>query len=297
MMYSVSAINEPFKFLECGKLHRTRPFVQKQRKLNCFDIMLGIQGSLFVTQNGQKFELTPKHFLVLFPGTEHYGFQESTPPLTYYWCHFTMPGSYDFLSAAKLDRRLAEIDQSSCVHKLEDLCILPELGKINDTEHATQLFSQLIDYSRQNFYSGRVLDYAVNMLCMELTQNTLDEFFLTRKNMINRRKINEIAEFLRLNCGEKLSVCDVAAKFNYNPDYLSTAFRRISGLTLLQYIHKMRITEAKRLLVNTTLSVKEIANTVGFFDDKYFMKIFKKHETVTPTKYRNTFSNTSLNGC
>lgn len=63
----------------------------------------------------------------------------------------------------------------------------------------------------------------------------------------------------------------------------------------MTYIHDIKMTKAKELLTNTTMTVKEIAHHVGFSDEKYFMRLFKKYEKMTPSQFRNAYYLTHMN--
>ncbi|WP_371263554.1 helix-turn-helix domain-containing protein [Paenibacillus sp. 1_12] len=60
-------------------------------------------------------------------------------------------------------------------------------------------------------------------------------------------------------------------------------------------MHVQKILKAKELLSRTTMSVIEIAKAVGLHDEKYFMRLFKNNEKMTPTKFRNAYYLTHLN--
>jgi YesN/AraC family two-component response regulator len=60
------------------------------------------------------------------------------------------------------------------------------------------------------------------------------------------------------------------------------------------YIALIRISNAKKLLLETDLTIKEIAYQVGYADEKEFMKRFKLMEEVTPKTYRNAFPRTKM---
>lgn len=66
-------------------------------------------------------------------------------------------------------------------------------------------------------------------------------------------------------------------------------FRKRTGTYFTDYVNQIRIAKARTLLYRTMLSIKEIAWQVGFADEKYFMKVFKKIEGISPTQYRNAF--------
>ncbi len=87
----------------------------------------------------------------------------------------------------------------------------------------------------------------------------------------------------------------LAAAFQYNPDYLTQFFKAETGEPLRHYIIRCRLRDAKRLLLNTDLHMTEITYQVGFQDVKHFLKTFKQWESVTPSAYRQTHYRTHIN--
>ena len=67
---------------------------------------------------------------------------------------------------------------------------------------------------------------------------------------------------------------------------LGRIFKAEYGMTVYAYILKRKIETAENLLRNTSLSVKEIADTLSFTDEHYFSNIFKKKTCMTPCEYR-----------
>ena len=63
----------------------------------------------------------------------------------------------------------------------------------------------------------------------------------------------------------------------------------------MEYINGMKVAKAKELLSHSDQTVKEIAFSLGFDDEKYFMKLFKNYERITPTQYRNIYYKTYIN--
>lgn len=61
-------------------------------------------------------------------------------------------------------------------------------------------------------------------------------------------------------------------------------------MSMQEYIQKVKIDRAKEELGRTDLSIKEIAHRLGFEDEKYFMKVFRKHQQMTPTEFRRAFT-------
>jgi transcriptional regulator GlxA family with amidase domain len=71
-------------------------------------------------------------------------------------------------------------------------------------------------------------------------------------------------------------------------------FQKIHGPPLDEYVNMARISNAKRLLLENSGGIKEIAWEVGFEDEKAFLKRFKQQENITPTTYRNAFNRAKI---
>mgnify|MGYP001308178211 FL=1 len=95
-----------------------------------------------------------------------------------------------------------------------------------------------------------------------------------------------VKQYISDNLKENINLKDTAAKFNLSPYYFSRTFKKVFGCNFSEYLNLVRIDEAKKLLKDNSLSVKEICYMVGYSDPNYFSKVFKKYEGVTPTEYR-----------
>lgn len=96
------------------------------------------------------------------------------------------------------------------------------------------------------------------------------------------------AAYLEGHFPEQISLTDMAAELHVSPFYLSHVFRQSVGLSFSEYLSKVRITEAKRLLTATSLPVGEIAVRVGYREPNYFGRVFKKATGMTPLAWRRT---------
>ncbi|GAA4552114.1 hypothetical protein GCM10023175_45250 [Pseudonocardia xishanensis] len=85
---------------------------------------------------------------------------------------------------------------------------------------------------------------------------------------------------------EPISLRDVAAAVGLTPGHLTTVVGRATGRTVQQWITERRMREARRLLVDTTATVAEIAGRVGYRDPGYFVRRFRAAHGRTPTEWR-----------
>jgi two-component system, response regulator YesN len=98
--------------------------------------------------------------------------------------------------------------------------------------------------------------------------------------------IYEIEKYLQNNFDRDVKLQEIAEQFYISREYISRKFKQEFNENISDYIVKFRIKKAKSLLRNSQLKIFEIANMVGYQDDKYFRKVFKKVEGITPNEYR-----------
>jgi two-component system, response regulator YesN len=93
-------------------------------------------------------------------------------------------------------------------------------------------------------------------------------------------------DYIRQRYKSDMSMEQTAEHVNLSPYYFSKCFKLHTGETFMDYLTRLRIEDAKRLLENDELSFKEICYEVGYNDPNYFSRIFKKTTGLTPTEYR-----------
>ena len=104
------------------------------------------------------------------------------------------------------------------------------------------------------------------------------------------RKVDEAAAYITEHYQEPLSLESVAKRLFVSKCYLSRIFKEAAGLTVVEYINLCRVRQARRLLLETSMSITELAECLGFESITYFERVFKKYTLVSPLKYRKTYS-------
>ncbi len=128
----------------------------------------------------------------------------------------------------------------------------------------------------------------------ELTQigNQMLEEYIRRvhavKNKVKYSKaIQIVMDHIEMNIEEEIPLSSLAQLTGYTEYYLSRTFKNETGVSINRYIASAKIKRAKLLLDTTDLSVKEIAEKLGFSSETYFSMVFKKEEGISPAKYRS----------
>jgi AraC-like DNA-binding protein len=93
--------------------------------------------------------------------------------------------------------------------------------------------------------------------------------------------------YIRENYTRKVSLQEVADISGLSAPYFSTVFKEEMGENLSSYLNRLRVDRAVDLLMETELSLSEIADSCGFEDQSWFSKIFKIYTGMSPGKYRD----------
>lgn len=96
-----------------------------------------------------------------------------------------------------------------------------------------------------------------------------------------------ILEFIKNNYRKEISMQDAARMLHYSDAYFCKLFKQCFDQNFTTYLTKVRINEAKKLLMNKTASVKDVSMQVGYYDSNYFAKVFRRLTGLLPSEYRD----------
>ena len=98
--------------------------------------------------------------------------------------------------------------------------------------------------------------------------------------------IYQIAHYLNLNYNRPFDQSTCAKLFYINKDYMCRKFKTTFQTNMVSYLNTLRIQHAKEFLSNPDIKAKDVAFLVGFNDEKYFFRQFRKFTGYTPNEYR-----------
>lgn len=99
-----------------------------------------------------------------------------------------------------------------------------------------------------------------------------------------------IEEYLRANYQQEITLQEIADRFYLSREHISRKFKQEYHETITDYITRIRMEKAKELLAKQQVKIYEVAYHVGYQNEKYFSKVFKKFIGQTPNEYRNAIS-------
>ena len=102
--------------------------------------------------------------------------------------------------------------------------------------------------------------------------------------------IEKVKQIIKAEYPTNISIPELASRVYLTPNYLCLVFKQEIGMTINDYLTKVRIQAAKNLLDDPKNKIYQICDMVGYIDTSYFTKIFKKYTGVTPSQYRDRIS-------
>lgn len=126
------------------------------------------------------------------------------------------------------------------------------------------------------------------LISMQSESEQLDAF-CTDTSRLDQKSICELLEkYLQEHYQKDISFSEIGERFGFTPEYLGKIFKKHSGETPSKYLTRLRMNEAKRLLLgNPEMEIQKIGELVGYKDGFYFSRAFKSYTGIQPSEFRN----------
>lgn len=246
------------------------------RVLDVYKLLLVVNGKGYLKQGDDSLKsLNKGDIILLFPKKRHHYYADPEEPWELMWVTFN-----------------------------GTLCptLLKETGLSQDNYILTNSLTHSIQKTVQTLINALGDTEDVDRLCA--TGQLYILFALLRQINDQRQKKSEEFEqdssvwkairFIEQNFYLDINVEMLCKHVNYSRSYLSRIFKNEMNMTIPEYTNMIRIQNAKTLLTETNMPMKEISISVGIHDSFYFSKLFKKLTGETPREYRKNHQNNEL---
>jgi len=119
------------------------------------------------------------------------------------------------------------------------------------------------------------------------TQNSEPSYNLPSRRKNKQQIANEIEKIIQTSYQSPLTIESIAKRLHFTPNYIGTVFRYVKNISINRFLMKTRVDRAKDLLVNSSLTISDVAVECGFSSLSYFHTTFKKETGLTPIDFRN----------
>lgn len=167
---------------------------------------------------------------------------------------------------------------------MENIQILRQQSaqKITDYSTLEGMFEKLLDTWNDK---GPSYEFVAATLLRQLFIWTSQNNMKQSKNQAISLKIDRIIEYMRQNIDRKITLEELSEIARLSTFYLSRAFKEATGYPIITYFNKMKIEKAKELLIEENKKVKEVAYELGYTNEFYFSRIFKRIEGLSPKEF------------
>lgn len=137
------------------------------------------------------------------------------------------------------------------------------------------------------FVSAMTREQSLDELCY-LLQDMVESFMDAMFNAKDKGNayVRKALQYIAANYGSPLTLPEVAAQLGVSPNYFSTLFHKTVGVSFREHLCRVRVEQSKRLLLSTQYPLNDIAVAVGFSDQSYYCKVFKRITGLSPGQYR-----------
>jgi AraC-like DNA-binding protein len=212
---------------------------------------------------GHTYSLTTGDMFLIFPGKTSFYTADSAEPWEYYWVGFNGTDAKRLvrLSGFSIENPILKLPQ---VSQVKPLLLNIYNGRGNTPEAEAEMtgylylfLSRLIKNHERNRDSFGMRDYLAKAL-----------------------------RFIQYNYADEIGVSDIADYVGISRSQLYRAFISFFNISPNDFLQKYRLNQACSLLRDRSLTIAEVAGSVGYKDPLYFSRVFKKHKGTTPTQYQ-----------
>lgn len=269
-------VNKGFSYHWSGQfVPPSDDWIHMTRKLVDYELMVVTAGTLYIASEDDNFAVSPGEYLLMPPTALQHGFKHSAA--TFYWMHFEY-------NAGKNDASVTTDELSYTPWHIT----LPVTGKLASPDRIILLLKQLMDSDRR--YREVSLNASLVTAILAEIAASSQGYKSYGRQMKGEQTFNDIKDYISWHLHESLKVSEIADYFGYNEKYLTTFFKMRSGISLKQYILSEKMDKAKALLSETNEPVSQIAYSLGWPDPHNFSNAFKHVTSLSPEKFRESYS-------
>lgn len=206
----------------------------------------------------------------------------------------------------KIQKGVLTLNQQAAEDEVEQY--LEDLGKMEQPVYCLKnqvcRLLELVDSITENSQGKGKTEEVKEMerrldSCMDLEQllslglcccRQMIETCIAGKTEKNSRAVRKVQHYLGQHVREEINLDKIASQVGLTGAYISTIFKKETGMTLTSYLIQLRIERAKELIRNTDKTINEIAYEVGYVDARYFSKLFIKTVGIKPVEYRRFYA-------
>ena len=269
---SVSNIEEPIGikvlWIRASSFENSDKAISKKKhKHSFFEAHFTFSGEInYVTSDGSSYSVCDGMGIMFSPNTSH-TVKSFKNDLIKFSIAFTP------IQKNKIFTEMAS--KSTLIFKIDNI-VESDFNKILQEADSKSIFSQTL-----------IKNSLLSIICSLARISGADIVNESHPNCAyDNMNIERAKQYIDDNKNLFLTCQDVAQYCHFNVKYLSRVFKEKTGITLLKYIHLVKTKEAEKLLLDSSLSLEQISQMLGFANEYYFNSFFKRQSGMSPGTYR-----------
>ncbi len=236
-----------------------------ERVIDSWEIIVVSSGTLGIFEEHNSFEVNDGEYILLHPDRLHGGTLDYKKGQSFFWIHFQ-------------------------VKDPKQIKTFPQYGRLANREKTIELCRLYLNNQDEPGAPAENAELLLRLLLnecgrSEAVTNAVSHLAVQARERIKRR------------CTEAdFSAGELAAELGCNRDYLNRIYQRAFQQTISAAVNQARMNHCRNLLLNSTLTIKEICYSSGYNDEAYFRRQFFRHFAATPRDYRKQHAREHTNG-
>lgn len=228
-----------------------------------FDFWLVVRGKGRITTKKELAEVAQGSCLLLFPHTHYIGEHDAAHPLMTMNVHFSLPEW-----------------QTPPFHENNTPFIF---RNISDLAYLCDIMHRVVRlYNADKISLAETVFRAALVEYFSQTSPAQENEYGTDKPAL----VQKMCDAINISPASAPNLSQFAAEYGYSADYLGRVFSKGVGISFSEYVANARVNKAKFLLSSTSLSLDEIAETLGYYDTCHFARQFKRITGTSPGRYK-----------
>ncbi|KRE86450.1 hypothetical protein ASG89_10580 [Paenibacillus sp. Soil766] len=272
-----------------GGQHPSRSNIQ------VFDLLIATIGCFYIGEEDAQFEVGVGQAVILRPDRYHFATKACTELTHTYWLHFHVGGAWELINPTAV-APVSLVEPALEEAMVEAFAVepftmrIPQFTTLQHPEKMYEVFDQLLQLQPRAHVSS------VRFAQQQLFQEILHQLAASAETdhlSASRACAEKAASYLRQHFREPVSAKQLGDELNFHPVYIARCMQKEYGCSPVTYHLKLRVAQAKLLLLQTERPIAHIAQEVGFEQAAYFAASFTKLEGMSPRSYRQQFSQRS----
>lgn len=171
------------------------------------------------------------------------------------------------IAAVRLINSLLMLNQQLGLHRIKEI----------QAQQPISIYQRVTEFHNLTYIKQMISNELILPMLAENEENT---------DTIFKSLSNEIKNIIKQNYDLDITLESIADDLHYNPNYLSNVFKKEVGISFTDYLNNYRLKMSKKLLIETDMPIKDIAEKLRYTNSQNFIRFFKKNEGMTPGAYR-----------